>query len=40
MEFTESNLKFVFDDSHWELITQFDKESDYEKDLDNGNNIR
>ena len=31
MEFTESNLKFVFDDSHWELITQFDKETDYLK---------
>lgn len=31
MEFIESGLKFVFDEKQWDIITQFDSETDYKK---------
>lgn len=31
MEFIESDLKFVFDEKQWDVITQFDSETDYKK---------
>ena len=31
MEFIESELRFVFDENQWNIVTQFDGEKDYKK---------